>query len=60
MSRLVTVLVTLAVPQEADADDAAALLADAAVSTALVLRQRKGPFSAHSPGCSRTPGWDGL
>ena len=33
--RLVTVLVTLAVPAEADAEDAAGLVADAAVSTAL-------------------------
>ena len=35
--RLVTVLVTLAVPAEADAEDAAGLIADAAVSTALEL-----------------------
>ncbi len=35
MTRLVTVLVTLAVPDEADAEDAAALVADAAVCTAL-------------------------
>jgi len=35
VTRLVTVLVTLAVPQEADAEDAAALVADAAVCTAL-------------------------
>lgn len=35
MSRLATVLVTLEVPPEADADAAAALLADAAVSIAL-------------------------
>ena len=35
MTRLVTVLVTLAVPEEADAEDAAALVADAAVCTAL-------------------------
>ena len=33
--RLVTVLLTLAVPAEADAEDAAGLVADAAVSTAL-------------------------
>ena len=33
--RLVTVLVTLAVPAEADAEDAAGLVVDAAVSTAL-------------------------
>ncbi len=33
--RLVTVLVTLAVPAEADAEDAAGLVADAALSTAL-------------------------
>ncbi len=35
MTRLVTVLITLAVPDEADAEDAAALAADAAASTAL-------------------------
>jgi len=35
VTRLVTVLVTLAVPEEADAEDAAALVADAAVCTAL-------------------------
>lgn len=35
MTRLVTVLVTLAVPAEADAEDAAALIADAATDTAL-------------------------
>jgi len=33
VTRLVTVLVTLAVPEEADAEDAAALVADAAVCT---------------------------
>jgi hypothetical protein len=33
--RLVTVLVTLVVPDEADAEDAAGLVADAAMSTAL-------------------------
>ena len=37
MTRLVTVLLTLAVPGEADAEDAAALAADAAESTALVV-----------------------
>jgi len=35
VTRLVTVLVTLAVPAEADAEDAAALVADAAFCTAL-------------------------
>jgi len=35
VTRLVTVLLTLAVPSEADAEDAAALAADAAASTAL-------------------------
>jgi hypothetical protein len=35
VTRLVTVLVTLAVPAEADAEDAAALIADAATDTAL-------------------------
>ncbi len=35
MTRLVTVLLTLAVPDEADAEDAAARAADAAASTAL-------------------------
>jgi len=34
VSRLVTVLVTLLVPVEADAEDAAALLADAAAGIA--------------------------
>ena len=33
--RLVTVLVTVAVPEAADPEDAAALVADAAVSSAL-------------------------
>jgi hypothetical protein len=35
VTRLVTVLVTLAVPEEADAEDAAALVEDAATATAL-------------------------
>jgi hypothetical protein len=35
VTRLVTVLVTLAVPDEADAEDAAALVEDAATATAL-------------------------
>ncbi len=40
--RLVTVLVTLAVPDVADPEDAAALVADAAQSTALQVRHRRG------------------
>ena len=40
--RLVTVLVTLAVPAEADAEDAAGLVADAAVSTALQVVSAAG------------------
>jgi len=40
--RLVTVLVTLAVPAEADAEDAAGLVADAAVSTALEVVSAAG------------------
>ncbi len=40
--RLVTVLVTLAVPAEADAEDAAGLVADAAVSTALEVMSAAG------------------
>jgi len=40
--RLVTVLVTLAVPAEADAEDAAGLVVDAAVSTALEVVSAPG------------------
>ena len=42
MTRLVTVLVTLAVPPEADAEDAAELVADAALSTALEVVSPNG------------------
>ncbi len=48
MTRLVTVLVTLAVPQEADAEDAAALVADAAVCTALEVVSTAG-VEGHLP-----------
>ncbi len=40
--RLVTVLLTLAVPAQADAEDAAGLVADAAVSTALEVVSAAG------------------
>jgi len=46
--RLVTVLVTLAVPAEADAEDAAGLVADAAVSTALQVVSAAG-VEGHLP-----------
>jgi len=46
--RLVTVLVTLAVPAEADAEDAAWLIADAAVSTALEVVSAAG-VEGHLP-----------
>ncbi len=46
--RLVTVLVTLAVPAEADAEDAAGLVADAAVSTALEVVSAAG-VEGHLP-----------
>ena len=46
--RLVTVLVTLAVPAEADAEDAAGLVADAAVSTALEVVSTAG-VEGHLP-----------
>jgi hypothetical protein len=45
---LVTVLVTLAVPAEADAEDAAGLVADAAVSTALQVVSTVG-VEGHLP-----------
>lgn len=48
MTRLVTVLVTLAVPEEADAEDAAALVADAAQSTALEVVSASG-VEGHLP-----------
>ncbi len=48
MTRLVTVLVTLAVPAEADAEDAAALVADAAVCTALEVVSTAG-VEGHLP-----------
>jgi len=61
VTRLVTVLVTLAVPEEADAEDAAALVADAAVSTALEVVSATG-VDGHLPvpgaWCS-TPAADG-
>ena len=40
--RLVTVLLTLAVPEVADPEDAAALVADAAATTALEVRHAVG------------------
>jgi len=40
--RLVTVLLTLAVPEAADPEDAAAPVADAAQSTALQVRHTTG------------------
>ncbi len=40
--RLVTVLLTLAVPEVADPEDAAALVADAAATTALEVRHASG------------------
>jgi len=46
--RLVTVLVTLAVPAEADAEDAAGLVADAAASTALEVVAAAG-VEGHLP-----------
>ncbi len=49
--RLVTVLLTLAVPEAADPEDAAALVADAAQSTALQVRHATG-VEGHLP----TPG----
>jgi len=48
VTRLVTVLVTLAVPQEADAEDATALVADAAVCTALEVVSAAG-VEGHLP-----------
>jgi len=45
---LVTVLVTLVVPDEADAEDAAGLVADAAVSTALEVVAAAG-VEGHLP-----------
>jgi len=48
VTRLVTVLVTLAVPEEADAEDAAALVADAAVCTALEVVSTAG-VEGHLP-----------
>jgi len=54
--RLVTVLVTLAVPAEADAEDAAGLVADAAVSTALeVVSAAWGGRPSASTGQSGRP-----
>ncbi len=49
--RLVTVLLTLAVPEVADPEDAAALVADAATTTALEVRHAVG-VEGHLP----TPG----
>jgi hypothetical protein len=46
--RLVTVLLTLAVPAEADAEDAAALVADAAAATALDVVHAAG-VEGHLP-----------
>jgi len=46
--RLVTVVVTLSVPAEADAEDAAGLIADAAVSTALEVVSAAG-VEGHLP-----------
>ncbi len=46
--RLVTVLLTLAVPEVADLEDAAALVADAAATTALEVRHAVG-VEGHLP-----------
>jgi len=46
--RLVTVLLTLAVPEVADPEDAAALVADAAATTALEVRHAVG-VEGHLP-----------
>ncbi len=46
--RLVTVVLTVAVPAEADAEDAAGLVADAAVSTALQVVSAAG-VEGHLP-----------
>ncbi len=46
--RLVTVLLTLAVPEMADPEDAAALVADAAATTALEVRHAVG-VESHLP-----------
>jgi len=46
--RLVTVLLTLAVPEAADPEDAAALVADAAATTALEVRHAVG-VEGHLP-----------
>jgi len=46
--RLVTVLLTLAVPEVADPEDAAALVADAAAMTALEVRHAVG-VEGHLP-----------
>jgi len=46
--RLVTVLLTLAVPEAADPEDAAALVADAAAMTALEVRHAVG-VEGHLP-----------
>jgi len=48
VTRLVTVLVTLAVPAETDAEDAAALVADPAVCTALEVVSAAG-VEGHLP-----------
>jgi len=48
VTRLVTVLVTLAVPREADAEDAAASVADVVVSTALEVVSAAG-IEGHLP-----------
>jgi len=48
VTRLVTVLVTLAVPEEADVEDAAALVGDAAVCTALEVVSAAG-VEGHLP-----------
>ena len=68
--RLVTVLVTVAVPEAADPEDAAALVADAAVSSALDVvhvirvRPRERLVTAASPeprsGTASTPDSMGL
>jgi len=54
--RLVTVLLTLAVPQTADPEDAAGLVADAAEGTALQVRHAAG-VEGHlpAPGATERP-----
>jgi hypothetical protein len=53
--RLVTVLVTVVVPEAADPEDAAALVADAAVSSALDVVHAVG-VEGHLPVADSLPG----